>query len=75
MVKTTVLEIISEITGIEDIEDIKLGMSLRYDLNMEEVEIDDLLEEAEAEFDIDLFTSAPDLETVNDVIDYIKSQL
>lgn len=75
MVKTVVLDILANITGIEDPDVIKTQMSLRDHLNMDEGEIDSLLEAAEAEFDVDLFSLVPDLETVEDVIVYIKSQL
>lgn len=75
MVKTTVQEIIANITGIDDPTVIKTKMSLRDHLNMDEGEIDTLLEAAEAEWDLDLISFAPELETVGEVITYIKSQL
>ena len=75
MVKRLILEIICNITGIEDPADIKLNMSLRDHLNMDEGEIDTLFEAAEAELDVDLFAYAPELDTVGDVIAFVKSQL
>lgn len=75
MVKTIVQEIIASITGLEDPDVIKTKMSLRDHLNMDEGEIDTLLEAAEAEWDLDLLSYVPELETVGDVIAYIKSQL
>lgn len=75
MVKNIVQEIIANIIGVEDLDAIKVGMSLSEHLNMDDSEIGTLLEAAEAEWDLDLIDYAPELETVGDVIAYIKSQL
>lgn len=75
MIRTTVQEIIAGILDIEEPETIKTEMTLAYDLNMDDSEIEAVLNEAEAEWDLDLISFAPELETVGDVISYIKSQL
>lgn len=71
MVKKAIINIILEITGVEDASQIKLGMSLRDDLNMDEGEIETLLEAVESEFDVDLLSDGTDFETVGELITYI----
>lgn len=75
MVKDIVLNILSEITGIEDTKQIRMQMSFVDHLNMDEGDMDTLIESLEAEFDIELDMDFEEFETVGDLVTYIKSEI